>query len=73
MRKVLGYVIALVVATIPLQKSLLDVEHTASPNRAGSNMYGTFLFILFIVGIFVAYWLIDSANAQKKKGSADGH
>ena len=73
MRKVLGYIIALAVATIPLQRSLLNVEQTASPDRSGSNMEGTLLFILLIAGTVFAYWLIDSANAQKTKEGSNGH
>ncbi len=73
MRKVLGYIIALVAATIPLQHALLNVKESASPDRTGSNMQGTLLFVLFLVGIFVAYWLIDSANAKKKEGAGGHH
>lgn len=73
-RKIIGYVIALAAATIPLQRALLNVEATASPSREGSgNAVGVGLFVLFMVGIFVSYWLIDSANASKKKDSASGH
>lgn len=74
MRKIIGYLIGLAVATIPLQHSLLNVGGTASPTREGSgNMVGTGLFVLFIVGIFVSYWLIDSANAASKNSGSDAH
>jgi len=72
-RKIIGYIIALAVATIPLQRALLNVEATASPTREGSgNIVGVGLFVLFIVGIFVSYWLIDSSNV-KKRNNAEGH
>ena len=72
-RKIIGYIVALAVCTIPLKAGLLNVAESASPSREGSNLTGTLLFVLFLVGIFVSYWLIDSSNAQKKAQGGDAH